>query len=87
MACMWYADGAHMSGQYGGGAHLARWTNRRVPRGTCWLSWPNGRLPCGTDIVAGFFELAPFPVSKLYPDRLCPQVVPREACDQISALD
>jgi hypothetical protein len=64
-----------------------RLTNKRVPCGTSWLSWPNRELPCGTSVATGFFELAPFPVSRLHPDRLCPQVVPRETCDQISALD
>jgi hypothetical protein len=32
-----------------------RWTNKRAPRGTSWLSWLNDELTRGTGVAAGFF--------------------------------
>jgi hypothetical protein len=56
-----------------------RWTHRRMPRGTSWLSYPNRELPRGTGEAAGFLNLPPFvspgctqigSVTKLYPEKL-----------------
>jgi hypothetical protein len=88
LAATWHYDGTHLSGYLcHGGAHLLTWTNGRVPRGTQLLRWPNQGLPCGTVIVIGFLNWRPFLSPNCTQNVLCPQVVPREAYDQITSLD
>jgi hypothetical protein len=84
----WHSCGAHLSGDlFQNGAHLLTWTNGRVSRGTQLLRWPNQGLPCDIIIITGFLNWRPFLSSSCTQRTFCSQVVPREAYDQISALD
>jgi hypothetical protein len=57
LAATWHCGGAHLSSDlFQGGAHLLTWINGRVPRGTQLLRWPNQELPCGIVIVIGFLN-------------------------------
>jgi hypothetical protein len=70
-----------------GGARLLTWTNGRVSRDTQLLRWSNQGLPCGTVIVIGFLNWRPFLSPSCAQRRFCPQIVLRQAYDQILALD
>jgi hypothetical protein len=84
VACWW--DPLVRSAQWWGPTQL-RWTNRRVSRGTSWLSWPNREPPRGTGIAVGFLNLHLFLSPNCTQIGCYPQVVPNALLDLIMALD